>query len=175
MIKSAYKTINKSGDYMDHCPERFQVGEMTAWLVFCLTNVVREIRIKHNFRVTGLQIKPEKTKSQRGQPQFVKPNQLSSPASLMLRCNTATTAEAKQELSKGHPELTGKCLQRETSSRSCKTVFPPISSLTKNTHICNLVGKHPSRATLYPGNCCLSLPQRSSCNSLSPILLHVGM
>lgn len=79
----------------------------------------------------------------------MKPNQLSSPASLMLRCNTATTAEAKQELSKGHPELAGKCLQRETSSRSCKTVFPPISSLTKNTHICNLVGKHPSRAAAF--------------------------
>lgn len=80
---------------MDHCPERFQAGGMTAPLVFCLMNVAREIRIKHNFRVTGFQIKPERKKTQRGQLQFVRPNQLSSPASLMLTCNTDTTAEAE--------------------------------------------------------------------------------
>lgn len=62
MIKGAYKTISKRGGCMDHCPERFQAGGMTAPLVFCLMNVAREIRIKHNFRVTGFQIKPERKK-----------------------------------------------------------------------------------------------------------------
>lgn len=141
-----------------------QPGKIPSWwndslISFCLTNVAREIRIKHNSKVTGLQIKPGK-KIQRGQQQFARPNQLSSPAFLMPRCNTATTAKATEVPSWEHPELTGTCLWSGTSFRSCKTIFPPIKSLTKHSHICNLMGKLASRVTLYPGNRCLLLPQR---------------